>query len=52
MASGHGGNKELRDRFMQTVYEFAESDVRLATSVQIMERIGVDPENFEDEKRY
>jgi hypothetical protein len=52
MTSGYGAqNRELRDRFMQAVYDLAGPDAGIAQIVQIMERIGLDPENFEDEKR-
>jgi hypothetical protein len=44
--------RELRDRFIRAVYDLRDPNTWWAVSNAIMQRMGLDPENIEDEARY
>ena len=44
--------KELRDRFIRAVYDLRDPNTGRAMGDTIMQRVGLEPENVEDERRY
>jgi hypothetical protein len=44
--------KELRDKFIRAVYDLRDPNTGRAMGSAIMQRIGLDPENVDDEGRY
>ena len=44
--------EELRDRFIRAVYDLRDPNTGRAKGVAIMRRMGLDPENIDDEGRY
>jgi hypothetical protein len=44
--------KELRDKFIRAVYDLRDPNTGRAMGSAIMQRIGLDPENVDDEVRY
>ena len=44
--------EELRDRFIRAVYDLRDPNTGRATGNAIMQRMGLDPENFDDQARY
>jgi hypothetical protein len=44
--------KELRDQFIGAVYDLRDPNTGRAMGSAIMQRIGLDPENVDDEVRY
>ena len=44
--------RELRDQFIRAVYDLRDPITGWAMGNEIMARMGLDPENFEDEGRY
>ena len=44
--------RELRDRFIRAVYDLRDPNTGWAVGNAIMHRMGLDPENVEDEGRY
>jgi hypothetical protein len=44
--------EELRDRFIRAVYDLRDPNTGRAMGVAIMRRMGLDPENLDDEGRY
>jgi hypothetical protein len=44
--------KELRDRFIRAVYDLRDPNTGRAMGKAIMQRMGLDPENVDDEGRY
>ena len=44
--------EELRDRFIRAVYDLRDPNTGRATGDAIMQRMGLDPENIDDEGRY
>jgi hypothetical protein len=44
--------RDLRDRFIRAVYDLRDPNAGWAMGNAIMARMGLDPENFEDEGRY
>jgi hypothetical protein len=44
--------RELRDQFIRAVYDLRDPNTGWAMGNAIMARMGLDPENFEDEGRY
>ena len=52
MASNWRKTRELRDRFIRALYDLREPSTGRAVGNAIMQRMGLDPENSEDEGRY
>ncbi len=44
--------RELRDQFIRAVYDLRDPDTGWAMGNAIMQRMGLDPENLDDEGRY
>jgi hypothetical protein len=44
--------KELRDQFIRAVYDLRDPNTGRAMGKAIMQRMGLDPENVDDEGRY
>jgi hypothetical protein len=44
--------KELRDQFIRAVYDLRDPNTGRAMGDTIMQRMGLDPENVDDERRY
>ena len=44
--------RELRDQFIRAVYYLRDPDTGRAMGDEIMRRMGLDPENADDEARY
>jgi hypothetical protein len=44
--------REQRDRFIRAVYDLRDPNTGWAVGDAIMRRVGLDPENIEDEARY
>jgi hypothetical protein len=44
--------RELREQFMRAVYDLRDPDTGRAMADAIMQRMGLDPGNLEDEGRY
>ena len=44
--------RELRDRFIRAVYDLREPNTGQAMGDAIMQRIGLEPDNTDDEVRY
>jgi len=44
--------RELRDQFIRAVYDLRDLNTGWAMGNAIMQRMGLDPENFDDERRY
>jgi hypothetical protein len=44
--------RELRDQFIRAVYDLRDPNTGLATADAIMQRMGLDPENVDDQARY
>jgi hypothetical protein len=44
--------KELRDQFIRAVYDLRDPNTGWAMGNTIMQRMGLDPENVDDEGRY
>jgi hypothetical protein len=44
--------KELRDEFIRAVYDLRDPNTGRAMGDTIMQRMGLDPENVDDEGRY
>jgi len=44
--------RELRDQFIRAVYDLRDPNTGWAVGDAIMRRVGLDPENIEDEARY
>ena len=44
--------RELRDRFIRAVYDLRDPKTGSAMANAIMQRVGLDPENLDDEGRY
>ena len=42
----------LRDRFIRAVYDLRDPNTGKAMGNAIMQRMGLDPENFDDQSRY
>ena len=43
---------ELRDQFIRAVYDVRDPNTGRAMANAIMQRMGLDPENFDDQARY
>ena len=43
---------KLRDRFIRAVYDLRDPSTGRAMGNAIMQRMGLDPENFDDQARY
>jgi hypothetical protein len=52
VASNWRETRELRDRFIRAVYDLRDPNSGWAVGNAIMQRMGLDPENIEDEGRY
>lgn len=52
MSDRFGEIKELRDRFIRAVYDLRDPNTGRAMGNAIMQRMGLDPENMDDEGRY
>ena len=52
MSDKFGEIKELRDQFIRAVYDLRDPNTGRAMDNAIMQRIGLDPENSDDEVRY
>jgi hypothetical protein len=44
--------KELRNQFIRAVYDLRDPNTGRAMGDTIMQRVGLDPENVDDERRY
>ncbi len=44
--------REMRDRFIRAVYDLRDPNTGRAMGNAIMQRMGLDPENSDDEARY
>ena len=44
--------KELRDRFIRALYDLRDPNTGRAMGDTIMQRMGLEPENVDDERRY
>ena len=44
--------EELRDQFIRAVYDLRDPSTGRAMGNVIMQRMGLDPENFDDQARY
>jgi hypothetical protein len=44
--------RELRDQFMRAVYDLRDPHTGYASGEEVMQRMGLDPDNTGDENRY